>query len=1151
MNPPATTPKAEVASSSIVCPASSISALAEVVTSVAAAIVVLVPESIDGVPSASIARRVAGPAPSPEAGCSRGPGTDRGPPDSSLAERPLALKRGPRIAASTTSILAVLPRASVLGFGLPEWPFPPGRRIHPLRRPQPATPAAAPLVLTMTTLQRPSTPPNSKPALNTSGHTQVPPGSPADSPLDALDRFAPRHLGPNDVEVAEMLATLGHASLDSLIEQTVPPSIRLEHPLKLAGLESALGEFDALARLGKAASKNVVHRTFIGMGYSDCITPAVIQRNVLENPGWYTQYTPYQAEISQGRLEALINFQTLVTDLTGLPLAGASLLDESTAAAEAMSMCLAIADPNPSAGSSGAESARDEFVVAADCHPQTIAVVETRAAALGLRVTVAAPEAMTFGAKTFGVLLQYPTTDGRVEDYRALVEKAHAVGALAVVATDLLALTQLVPPGEFGADVAIGSAQRFGVPMGFGGPHAAFLATRTEHVRKTPGRLIGLSRDVHGNPAYRMAIQTREQHIRRDRATSNICTAQVLLAIMSSMYAVYHGPEGVRKIGDRVHRLTVGLAAALAELGHTVVNEEATFFDTLTVAPKGGDAARVHAASGERRVNFRVRTDGRIGISLDETTGAAELALILECFGADSATAGALVEKHAKSAAPRLASFARRSAYLTHPVFNTHHSETELLRYIFKLQSRDLSLAQSMIPLGSCTMKLNATSEMLPVTWSEFGGLHPFAPTEQTTGYRDLFSDLESWLAEITGFAAVSLQPNAGSQGEYAGLLVIRAYHHARGDTHRDICLIPVSAHGTNPASAVMAGMTVVAVTCDERGNVDVADLRAKAAAHRDRLSALMVTYPSTHGVFEESIKEICGIVHEHGGQVYMDGANMNAQVGLTSPGAIGADVCHLNLHKTFCIPHGGGGPGMGPIGVARHLAPFLPGHPVVAPHGTGPQAIGPISAAPYGSPSILTISWMYIAMMGEAGLRRATEIAILNANYMSKRLSGHFDIVYTNEHGLVAHEFILDCRAFDRDADIKVDDIAKRLMDYGFHAPTMSWPVPGTLMVEPTESESKGELDRFCDALIAIREEIRAIAEGRADRTDNALKNAPHTAQTVTADTWSHPYPRTQAAYPAPWTRDFKFWPFVGRIDNPYGDRNLVCTCSSVSEVS
>ncbi|MFO0874937.1 MAG: aminomethyl-transferring glycine dehydrogenase [Phycisphaerales bacterium] len=985
------------------------------------------------------------------------------------------------------------------------------------------------------------------------------PRSGGPSPLVATDLFVRRHIGPSETDIAEMLATLGFDSLEAMTAQVLPASIRLPGPLRLTGLEGLNGEEETLARLRAIAARNEVFRSFIGMGYHGCITPGVIQRNILENPGWYTQYTPYQAEIAQGRLEALINFQTMVSDLTGLPLAGASLLDEGTAAAEAMSMCLGVV---------GAEGGRDTFVVADDCHPQTIDVVRTRAEALGLKVVVKPTGAMTdstkgaIGAACFGVLLQYPTTDGRVEDYREIVEAAHAAGALVVVATDLLALTRLVPPGEFGADAAVGSAQRFGVPMGFGGPHAAFLATRTEYVRKTPGRLIGVSRDAHGNPAYRMAIQTREQHIRRDRATSNICTAQVLLAIMAGMYAVYHGPEGLRRIGDRVHRATRALDGALRELGHApgarggagaAEVADRPFFDTLAVRVGAGlrpDA--VHAAGRARRINFRQYADGRVGVALDETTTEHDLRAILECFGASELKAASLVEQHAGVVATGrsdLGIFERRSEFLTHPVFNAHHSESELLRYIFKLQSRDLSLAQSMIPLGSCTMKLNATSEMVPVTWPEFGAIHPFAPAEQTQGYQRLFRDLETWLAEITGFAAVSLQPNAGSQGEYAGLLVIRAYHHSRGDHHRDVCLIPVSAHGTNPASAVMAGMKVVAVACDQRGNVDIADLRAKASEHRANLAALMITYPSTHGVFEEGIREICSVVHEHGGQVYMDGANMNAQVGLTSPGFIGADVCHLNLHKTFCIPHGGGGPGMGPIGVAKHLAPFLPGHPVVRPDSAGAHAIGPISAAPYGSPSILTISWMYIAMMGAAGLTKATQVAILNANYMARRLTGaghdsHYDIVYTNEHGLVAHEFILDCRAFDHDADIKVDDIAKRLMDYGFHAPTMSWPVPGTLMIEPTESEPRPELDRLCDALIAIREEIRSIARGDASREDNVLKGAPHTAAAVCSDNWTHPYSREQAAYPAPWTRDFKFWPHVGRVDNPYGDRNLMCTC-------
>jgi glycine dehydrogenase len=961
--------------------------------------------------------------------------------------------------------------------------------------------------------------------------------------LAPLDTFVHRHIGPSGADLTDMLDAVGCKSLDQLADETVPANIRLNRPLNLAGLDRPRGEHELLAELHAIAAQNQVFRSFIGMGYHGTITPPVILRNIMENPGWYTQYTPYQAEIAQGRLEALINFQTMVSDLTALPLAGASLLDEGTAAAEAMAMCWGIAG--------GAEGPRQTFFVDHACHPQTIAVVRTRAGTMGINVEVGDAAEIDFakvGASLCGVLVQYPTTDGRVECYEELTKRVHAAGALAVVAADLLALTLLRPPGEWGADVAVGSAQRFGVPMGFGGPHAAFIATKPEHARRLPGRIIGVSRDAQGNPAYRMAIQTREQHIKREKATSNICTAQALLAIMAGMYAVYHGPEGLRRIALRTRTATQALRAGLLKLGHTIGDD--LVFDTLRVRPNGRSAADVLSAARERRINLRDFNDGTVGVTLDETFTTADLAALLAAFGAPAAasTPGAVDElvKGARLEIPGV--FARQSGYLTHPVFSSYHSEHDLLRYIFRLQGRDLSLAHSMIPLGSCTMKLNATSEMIPVTWPGFGALHPFAPADQTKGYARLFADLESWLAEITGFAAVSLQPNAGSQGEYAGLAVIHAYHAARGQGHRDVCLIPDSAHGTNPASAVIAGMRVVAVKCDERGNVDIPDLKARAEEHKDRLAALMVTYPSTHGVFEEGIKEICAVVHGHGGQVYMDGANMNAQVGLCRPGDIGADVCHLNLHKTFCIPHGGGGPGMGPIGVAKHLAPFLPGHPVVRPGSAGEKAIGPISAAPYGSPSILTISWVYIALMGAAGLKRATQVAILNANYMASRLKGHYPVLYAGKNGRCAHEFILDCRAFDKSAGIKVDDIAKRLMDFGFHAPTMSFPVPGTLMLEPTESEGKAELDRLCDALIAIREEIKAIETGQMDKSNNPLKHAPHTAAAVTASEWNRPYPREQGCFPAPWVRASKFWPAVARIDNPYGDRNLVCTCPPVS---
>jgi glycine dehydrogenase len=949
--------------------------------------------------------------------------------------------------------------------------------------------------------------------------------TPAGRGFEPADRFEERHIGPSKAEVREMLDLLGFDSLEALVEATVPGSIRLRRPL---ALPPARGEHELIDELRALARRNQVFRSFIGMGYHDCVTPPVIQRNVLENPGWYTAYTPYQAEIAQGRLEALLNFQTVVADLTALPLANASLLDEATAAAEAMAMCHALD-----------RAERRVFFVSEGCHPQTIAVVKTRAASLGLDVRVGRAEEADLAAEgAFGVLLQYPTTEGRIRDYTELAARAHAAKALVVVATDLLALTLLRPPGEFGADIAVGSSQRFGVPLGFGGPHAAFLSTREEYKRQIPGRLIGVSRDAEGRPAYRMALQTREQHIRREKATSNICTAQVLLAVMAAMYAVYHGPEGLKRIARRVHALTAALAEALRALGLDPGREP--FFDTLRVPLPGGRASAVLEAARQRHINLRDFGDGSLGVALDETTTEKEVAAIAAAFGAK----GGASRDAAGAGIP--APFARASAFLAHEVFNTHLSEHEMLRYMRMLESRDLSLTTSMIPLGSCTMKLNATSEMAPLSWPEFGELHPFAPADQTKGYAELFAQLEAWLAEITGFAAVSLQPNAGSQGEYAGLLAIRGYHQSRGEGHRRVCLIPVSAHGTNPASAATAGFKVVVVACDAQGNIDVADLEAKAEAHGSDLGALMVTYPSTHGVFEESIQKVCGIVHAHGGQVYMDGANMNAQVGLTRPGDMGADVCHLNLHKTFCIPHGGGGPGVGPIGVAAHLAPFLPGHPVVKQ--AGRETTGAVSAAPWGSASILTISWVYIALMGPDGLKKATEVAILNANYMAGRLAGHFEVLYAGRNGRVAHEFIVDARPFQKTAGIEVDDIAKRLMDYGFHAPTMSFPVSGTLMIEPTESEPKAELDRFCDALIAIREEIRAIEDGRASREDNVLKRAPHTVRAVTADEWGRPYTRQQAAFPAPWVAQRKFWPAVARIDNPYGDRNLMCTCPPVA---
>ena len=948
--------------------------------------------------------------------------------------------------------------------------------------------------------------------------------------LQPTDTFIGRHLGSTEGEQREMLGLLGLASLSALSESVVPADIQLTRPLDLP---SPQGEQAVLQDLRDLAEENRIYRSLIGMGYYDCITPGVIQRNILENPGWYTQYTPYQAEIAQGRLEALVNFQTMVADLTGLPLANASLLDEATAAAEAMAMCHAAAK------STGQD--RNEFFVSQDCHPQTIAVVQTRAKPLGITVHIGRTAAIDFSnLQLCGILLQYPATDGYVGDSSSLVARAHEIGVLVVVATDLLALTLLRPPGEFGADIAVGSSQRFGVPLGFGGPHAAFLATTEAHKRQMPGRIVGVSKDKTGRVAYRLSLQTREQHIRREKATSNICTAQVLLAIMAGMYAVYHGPDGLRRIAQRVHGLALVLAAGLRQLGFEIVHE--AFFDTIRVRVTKTQADQIVTRADEQRVNLRRHEDDSIGIALDEWSHETEIRQIMELFVGHERLPFTVRDLARTVATAYPGNLARTTPYLAHEVFNRYHSEHEMLRYIHRLQARDLSLVHSMIPLGSCTMKLNATAEMLPVTWPEFSRMHPFAPLEQSKGYQEMFRQLEGWLAEITGFAAVSLQPNAGSQGEYAGLMVIRAYHWSQGEFQRDVCLIPVSAHGTNPASAAMVGMTVVPVACDKQGNVDLADLEAKAVQHRERLAALMLTYPSTHGVFEPGVRRICQIVHTHGGQVYMDGANMNAQVGLCRPGDIGADVCHLNLHKTFCIPHGGGGPGMGPIAVARHLAPFLPGHPVTGLG--GPDSIGPISAAPYGSPSIMTISWVYIALMGREGLRTATQVAILNANYMAKRLEKYYPILYTGTSGFVAHEFILDLRQFKEAAGVEAMDVAKRLMDYGFHAPTVSFPVAGTLMIEPTESESKAELDRFCDAMILIRAEIQDIADGRQPRANNLLKNAPHTAQVALVSDWDRPYSREQAVYPAPWLRDRKFWPYVSRIDEAYGDRNLICTC-------
>jgi len=947
--------------------------------------------------------------------------------------------------------------------------------------------------------------------------------------LPRQDQFVGRHVGPNDLDIARMVEVIGVDSLDDLIDETVPKAIRLSGQLELAGPRSEADVLDDMRRLAK---QNKLYRSFIGMGYYGTLTPGVILRNILENPGWYTQYTPYQAEIAQGRLEALLNFQTMIMDLTGLDIANASLLDEGTAAAEAMTLCRRAQARTATANA---------FFIDARCHPQTIDLVRMRAAPLGYEIIVGDFATYDFTTPTFGVLIQYPATDGVIFDYTAFCAQAHAAGALVVVATDLLALTLLRPPGEFGADIAVGNSQRFGVPMGYGGPHAAFMATKDDLKRMMPGRLVGVSQDRTGAPALRLSLQTREQHIRREKATSNICTAQVLLAIMASMYAVYHGPKRLRLIAERVQLLTTILADGLRQLGYTV--NEGPIFDTLKISGGSHDQGALVARAQAQAVNLRIYADGAVGLSVDEATTVDEVQTLFAIFGAADLLG---IEMLAEQAQLDYGDLARTSEYLTHPVFNSYHSETEMLRYITKLQTRDLSLAHSMIPLGSCTMKLNATTEMIPVTWPEFAQLHPFAPLEQTAGYQELFHRLEGWLAEITGFAATSLQPNAGSQGEYAGLLTIRAYHLANGDSHRTVCLIPSSAHGTNPASAVMAGMEVVVTKCDEEGNVDLADLRAKAHQHSANLAALMVTYPSTHGVFEEEIREICTIIHEAGGQVYMDGANMNAQVGLTRPGDFGADVCHLNLHKTFCIPHGGGGPGMGPICVAAHLAPYLPNHAVVAGVG-GERAEGAVSAAPWGSAAILPISYAYIAMMGGSGLTQATKVAILNANYIAARLEPYYPVLYRGKHGRVAHECIIDTRPLKQWAE--AEDIAKRLMDYGFHAPTMSFPVAGTLMIEPTESESLAELDRFCAAMIAIREEIAAIERGEMDAHDNPLKNAPHPARVVLAEEWHHPYTRTVAAYPAPWVQEHKFWPHVARIDNVYGDRNLVCACPPIAE--
>jgi glycine dehydrogenase len=945
--------------------------------------------------------------------------------------------------------------------------------------------------------------------------------------LESSDLFVRRHIGPRPEDGKTMLNELGLAGMDELIQKTVPASIRLNAPLQVG---KPHGEHSALDQVRQIALKNKVFRSFIGMGYYDCLIPPVIQRNILENPGWYTQYTPYQAEISQGRLEALLNFQTMISDLTGLEIANSSLLDEGTAAAEAMNM-------SHNLRRTGANA----FFISDNCHPQTIAVVKTRAEAREIDLVIGNHEKFDFSPAVFGVLLQYPASDGTIFDYSDFARRAHEAGALVTVAADLLSLTLLRPPGEFGADIAVGSSQRFGVPLGYGGPHAAFFATHDAYKRQMPGRIVGISKDSRGKPALRLALQTREQHIRRDKATSNICTAQVLLGVIAGMYAVYHGPAGLRAIAQRIHTLTGLLKQELQKLGYRTGPD--LFFDTLRVRTEPHRAGQLLELAHSRGMNLRRINETSIGISLDEATTAEDLSNILSVFSEGQSPVSLEPRDTGWPSYPD--PFARRCPYLTHPVFNRYHSETEFMRYMHRLESRDLALNTSMIPLGSCTMKLNATVEMIPITWPEFNRLHPFVPLAQAEGYQALFSQLENWLAEITGLAAVSLQPNAGSQGEYSGLLVIRKYHQKRGEAHRNVCLIPESAHGTNPASAVMAGLRVVVVKCDPDGNIDLPDLRSKADQCSRELAALMVTYPSTHGVFEESIREICRIIHSNGGQVYMDGANMNAQVGICRPSEIGADVCHLNLHKTFCIPHGGGGPGVGPIAVASHLVDFLPGHPVVSTGGK--EGIGPVSSSPWGSASILPISWTYINLMGSKGLKEATCYAILNANYIARKLDPYFPVLYKGAQGLVAHECILDLRSLKKSAGIEVEDVAKRLMDYGFHAPTISFPVPGTMMVEPTESESKEELDRFCEAMISIRKEISLIEQGRMDPVDNLLKNAPHTIDALLAPEWRHPYTREEAGFPLPWTHDHKFWPAVGRIDSAYGDRHLICLCPPV----
>jgi glycine dehydrogenase len=950
--------------------------------------------------------------------------------------------------------------------------------------------------------------------------------------IDYQEKFQSRHIAPNQADTAKMLKTIGVSSLDELIDQTVPAGIRLKNPLNLPAAKS---EFDYLNTLKQTASKNKVFKSYIGQGYYDVIVPGVIQRNILENPGWYTQYTPYQAEIAQGRLQALLNYQTMICDLTGMEIANASLLDEGTAAAEAMFMQYSLRKNQQA----------NVFFVSQELFPQTIDILKTRSEPYGIELQIGDHNTVELTENMFGAIVQYPAGEGEVYDYKDYAAKAHEKGIKLTVVADLMSLVLLTPPGEWGADIVVGNSQRFGVPMGFGGPHAAFFATKEEYKRSLPGRIIGVTIDSAGDYALRMALQTREQHIRRDKATSNICTAQALLAIMAGMYAVYHGPQGLKLIAERIHGLTVLLADSLEELGYEQLNK--SFFDTVKF-DLGELAGPLHGEAVNNEMNLHYK-GSVVTISLDETTSVEDVKTIVRFFAkVKGKTLNDVnideLKGNIQTVIPT--ELQRTSTYLTHKLFNSHHSEHEMLRYIKSLEARDLSLCHSMIALGSCTMKLNATTEMVPVTWAEFSKMHPFAPADQTGGYMQLFDELNKWLSEITGFAAMSLQPNSGAQGEYAGLMVIRAYHEDRGDHHRNIALIPSSAHGTNPASGAMAGMKIVVVKCDDNGNIDVADLKAKAEQHKNDLSCLMVTYPSTHGVFEESIIEICEIIHQNGGQVYMDGANMNAQVGLTSPANIGADVCHLNLHKTFCIPHGGGGPGMGPIGVAKHLVPFLPGHAVVDIDKG--KSIHAVSSAPWGSASILIISHAYIAMMGSDGLTNATRYAILNANYIKARLHHHYPVLYTGAHGRCAHEMILDCRAF-KSFGIEVTDIAKRLMDYGFHAPTVSFPVAGTVMVEPTESEPKHELDRFCDAMIAIRHEIDDVEKGLSDKVNNPLKNSPHTAAVITANEWEHPYTRQKAAFPLPYVVEYKFWPSVGRVNDTYGDRTLICSCPPLSD--